>query len=426
MKPGVCVVAALAVLLNASAARACPGDCNRDTRVAVAELIQGVRIALGQAAADSCAAVDGDLSGDVAVVELVAAVRAALAGCSLAFDTAQRYAAGDSPRSVVVANLDDDVWPDIAVANHISHDVSVLLNDGTGAFLPQVRHAVGLIPLGIAIADFDADGADIATANGGSGDVSILLGRGDGSFEDERRYPARADARTILAARIDANQTINLVIASPAGAGINVLFGRGDGTFDATVIGAGFRPWWVALGDVTGDAVADLVTANAESFDLTVLAGLGGGSFVGRSRLPLRAAGFSVAIADVDRDEVADLLTGNGQNASVSLLLGSAAGSFAAPVRIGVGDGPFPVHVADMNGDALPDIVTANELSDDVSIRLGRGDGTFEMDQRVAIGASPYAVALSDLNRDGTLDIVAATGADDEVAVRLRTADPRQ
>ena len=65
------------------------------------------------------------------------------------------------------------------------------------------------------------------------------------------------------------------------------------------------------------------MTANVDSRDLTVLARIRAGGFVGRSRLPLAAPGFSVAIADVDRDGVADLLTGNGQDASVWLLLGS-------------------------------------------------------------------------------------------------------
>lgn len=59
----------------------CPGDCNRDALVTVDELITAVRIALGEAAVDTC--LDADLNGDgiVTVDELVTAVNAALLGC---------------------------------------------------------------------------------------------------------------------------------------------------------------------------------------------------------------------------------------------------------------------------------------------------------------------------------------------------------
>src|SRR6185369_11216980 len=152
----------------------------------VAEIVVGVRIALGQAPVESCRAMDADASGHVAVAELVAAVGSALRGCgqSLSFDEPQRYATGDSPRSLAVADLNGDEWPDIVAANHISHDISILLNDQTGRFLPQTIVPVGMIPLGVVIANLNDDAIpDIATANGGSDDVSVLIGHGDGSFE---------------------------------------------------------------------------------------------------------------------------------------------------------------------------------------------------------------------------------------------------
>ncbi len=58
---------------------ACPGDCDGDGQVAIAELIRGVAAALGGAL--DCQAMDGDGDGLVAIAELVAAVNAALSGC---------------------------------------------------------------------------------------------------------------------------------------------------------------------------------------------------------------------------------------------------------------------------------------------------------------------------------------------------------
>ena len=91
MKPGARAFAVLAVLLlPVSQGRACPGDCNGDNRVAVAELILGVRIALRQAATASCPAFDVDRSGAVVVAELIAAVRAAVAAARRAWRSTRR------------------------------------------------------------------------------------------------------------------------------------------------------------------------------------------------------------------------------------------------------------------------------------------------------------------------------------------------
>lgn len=59
----------------------CSGDCSRDGRVTVDELIRSVTVALGRAATASCDRADLDGNGAVGIGELVAAVKAALGGC---------------------------------------------------------------------------------------------------------------------------------------------------------------------------------------------------------------------------------------------------------------------------------------------------------------------------------------------------------
>lgn len=64
------------------AASDCPGDCGGDGAVSIDELVRAVRIALGEAAGDTCAAVDTDGDGVVSIAELIAAVSRALGGCA--------------------------------------------------------------------------------------------------------------------------------------------------------------------------------------------------------------------------------------------------------------------------------------------------------------------------------------------------------
>jgi hypothetical protein len=66
---------------TARALEACPGDCDGDGRITVAELTRGVRIALALQPTSDCTSIDRDGNGAVSVAELIGAVRAALGTC---------------------------------------------------------------------------------------------------------------------------------------------------------------------------------------------------------------------------------------------------------------------------------------------------------------------------------------------------------
>lgn len=111
------------------------------------------------------------------------------------FQAHQTFAAGTEPRSVAIKDLNDDGQLDLVVANSISTNVSVLLGVGDGSFLSQQKFSVGgtpsSFPAYVVVADLDGDGIpDIAIGNQQSQDVSLLLGNGDGTFQGLRRYVA--------------------------------------------------------------------------------------------------------------------------------------------------------------------------------------------------------------------------------------------
>jgi len=59
----------------------CPGDCDGDDEVSIAELIRAVGLA-GMGTADGCAAADVNGNGQIEINELIRAVRSALDGCA--------------------------------------------------------------------------------------------------------------------------------------------------------------------------------------------------------------------------------------------------------------------------------------------------------------------------------------------------------
>jgi len=61
----------------------CPGDCNGDGRVTIAELIRGVNQSLFPVLPLICPAFDVNGNEVVAINEVIAAVNASLQGCAL-------------------------------------------------------------------------------------------------------------------------------------------------------------------------------------------------------------------------------------------------------------------------------------------------------------------------------------------------------
>ena len=76
------------------------------------------------------------------------------------------FTVGDYPGSVISADFNGDGNADVATAKMNSHNVSVLLGNGTGGFAAKTDFTVGSTPVSVISADFNGDGkTDLATAN---------------------------------------------------------------------------------------------------------------------------------------------------------------------------------------------------------------------------------------------------------------------
>ena len=99
--------------------------------------------------------------------------------------TGSPFAAGTSPRSLAIADINRDGKLDLVIANFTSNNVSILLGNGAGGFSPAAGSpfTAGTGPTSVTIADFNGNGKlDVAVANSSSNDVTLLLGDGTGGF----------------------------------------------------------------------------------------------------------------------------------------------------------------------------------------------------------------------------------------------------
>jgi len=332
------------------------------------------------------------------------------------FKATVKLGAGRSPHSVAVNDFNGDGKADIAVANVNSGDVSVLLGNGDGTFQTAVNYALGNYPYAVAVGDFNGDAKpDLAVATGGG--VLVLLNNDDGTFRSPMSYGAGSSPYSVAVGDFNADGKLDLAVANMNlySGTVSVLLGKGNGIFQTAVnYSTGVEVHSLALGDFDGDGKLDFAVANKTG--VSVLLGLGGGTFQGANFVP---AGFGcaswVALGDFNGDGQADLVVGKtileGVVTDVPLLLGKGDGTFQTPLNSRAGYNPSAVAVADFNGDGRADLVTANSGSGDVSILLGNGDGTVRAAVNYWVGAIVASVAAGDFNGDGKPDLAVATGA---------------
>jgi len=153
------------------------------------------------------------------------------------------------------------------------------------------------------------------------------------------------------------------------------------------------------------------------------------------ARFPVGSGPGAVALGDLNGDGLQDIVTSNGADDTVSVLLGNGKGGFDAiepPVPTGTATvGPrAPVELAltQLNADGNLDLVVINsgeggKHPGDLAVLLGNGDGTLQTPNSNLVGSQPSALALGDLNGDGIQDAVTGNFGSQDISVLLGNAD---
>jgi hypothetical protein len=311
-----------------------------------------------------------------------------------------------------VTDLNQDGHQDFAYTSPANNKVYVDLGYGSG----PVGFDLGGSPIFVTAGDLNQDGnPDLAVecvSPGGSGEVDVLLetaGPSDlaPSFATDKSFPV-----------------------------------------GASTPGTGFPFGGLAIGDITGDTLPDLVATdiNGAVSILPNATGAGSSTPAFLSQIVTEAGNNArgVALADFNGDGQLDFAQADHDDDTIGIylnpgltwvpgtsppLLGSVSGSWT-------GSGTALVRgsvVTDLNADNLPD-VTITDASSASQLTLFRNTGqpwdtapSLDFAGAPSFGAAPAAynaAAAADLNQDGKPDLAVATTSSDFVSVLLNSTNP--
>ena len=287
---------------------------------------------------------------------------------------------------------------------------------------------------GIATADLDKDGdMDIAVALSDQR-IAILRGANNASLSEAPTYlSVGVLAQQLIAADVNRDDIIDLILVSAEDARVEVLYGLGNALYSGpTIIDWGTdRPVRCAVVDLTDDGHLDLVavTDRAEVF---LVESEGGTSWDDPSRigaLPDAASsnGLAVYAEDLNADGICDLLAtaiGPGGSGRLYHMPGfivpaTTITSFAPAAATNLVQGfdasgfPSALAVADFDRDGDRDVALNSGFAGEFILYQNDGTGVFEgvLNEDGDVGEDAFdSLAWGDLNGDTRLELVAARG----------------
>lgn len=332
-----------------------------------------------------------------------------------------RLPRGDAHESVISADVNGDGIGDIVRTHFANGTIGIAPGRADGTFAPEQWVRVGPYPTAVAL--LNAQG-DLITAHYTTGEAAIHRRQADGSYLTATRFAIGAFPAALILADVNRDGRPDVLSVHAAANTLMIHLAQSDGSYRLQAsLPVGTMPVALATGMVHGSL--SIVTANFASDDASLIVADGKGGFAAEQRLALapplqspsrqtltstRLGPAAIALADVSGDGIPEVLTANLLGGSISVLTRKPGGDFIAQV-VTAGTGPSALAIGDLDGDGREDVIFARA---DGSLGSLRNTSTgFTAAQGVS-EANGSSLLVRDVNGDGRADliIIGAQGVD--------------
>ena len=310
---------------------------------------------------------------------------------SLTTSTSGGFEINNQPGAVVAGDFNRDGKPDLAVLMQDTGQIWIYTNNGDGTFVHTSSIPVGDEVTGLSLTPGSAPGLLDLLVGNGFGDVLHLRGKGDGTFQISGSKVSLSVVPNLLgpgqAGVLVGNQQNNSVTVQTQSSGGSRLttVQKLAGASPTAQLAPGDVQWFLLdKGATLPDAVVVSSGSNAVLVYRTTSVSNGVISFAPAPQTYFVGTNpASVTVADINGDGVPDMIVANQDSNDVSILFGTfdADGNWVGlvgPRLKSGGDGPIAVTARDLNGDGTPDLVVTNGGSGTVTLLPGVGQGFFD------------------------------------------------
>ena len=306
------------------------------------------------------------------------------------------------PKSLAIAHLNNDDQFDIVIANSGTNNIGFFFGKGNGTFADQQIYSTnfGSNPTSVTVGDINHDHyLDIIVANSNAKNIRIFFGDETGNFNGYMTYSTGLDSYPEFVGVYDLNgdNQLDIIAIDSINERIYVLPGNENGTFPLLsmyITESASRPISISSADFNEDGRFDVLLVNCDGNDVLLLMDYNVKLSGIYSQLSAQASyqPTTIAIADLNGDHLLDMVADDASNGKINVFIGYGNGSFIPFSSLSDDQGTMTgsVQLADLNNDHQLDIVSVNPGDDSFSILFGYGNGTFSSSRRYSTKTISY------------------------------------